>query len=231
MAHYANHDFSKALPPKAPPRTLDDALNGGKSADHPFLQLICDSNNDLLGTDLADIAHFLCLLHGRYPGLIDFAATRCADPMIGQWLTQSCQAFVGERALMTKLTVSAGPIASTEGQDKCTPTIIAMRSALNNLSQSDREGCAMGAAFALALDWVSIRHAMHVIAKRVDIEVRDCELPSPEATYALAQMLGTAPLVSRAMAFGASQMLSQHQIFWDMLEHRREQRRIQNGVI
>ncbi|MDM7956346.1 hypothetical protein [Blastomonas sp.] len=222
--------FDRAQPDAAPPRSLDASLAQGTSAGHDFTGVLIDKATPARAVDLADAAHYLCLLHGRYPGLIDYAATRTADPYVGKWLAQACEAFVGERALLTRLTVAAGPITSTPGQDRCTPAIINLRGALNALSQSDRQGCAIGAAFALVLDWIGIRDVLDVIATRTGLAVRQSTLPSAADTRQLAAELSTDRMIGRAIGFGASQMLQQHRHFWDMLEERAELRRAQDGI-
>jgi len=222
--------FARAQPPAAPPRSLDDALAQGESNDHPYVPTLLDRIAPARAVDLADAAHYLCLLHGRFPGLIDYAATRSADPHVGQWLTAACEAFVGERALLTRLTVAAGPITSTPGQDRCTPAIINLRGALNALSQSDRRGCALGAAFALVLDWITVRAVLDVIATRTGLDVRPSLLPDPGQTRQLATELSADRMVGRAIGFGASQMLQQHRQFWDMLAERSALRRSQDGL-
>lgn len=222
--------FARAEPPALPPRSLGDALAHGGSREHPHVAALLDRASPARAVDLADAAHYLCLLHGRYPGLIDYAATRCANPLVGQWLTQACEGFVGERALLTRLTVAAGPITSTPGQDRCTPAIISLRSALNALSQSDRQGCALGAAFALVLDWQAVRAVLDLIAQRTGLDVRPSSLPIPENTMQIAQELSAESAVARAMGFGASQMLLQHRQFWDMLDERAAMRRAQDGL-
>uniref|UniRef100_UPI0035932D3A DUF6975 family protein n=1 Tax=Blastomonas sp. TaxID=1909299 RepID=UPI0035932D3A len=212
------------------PRSLDEALAQGGSGGHRFVVGLADRAAPPRAVDLADVAHYLCLLHGRYPGLIDYAATRSADPSVGHWLTAACEAFVGERALLARLTVAAGPISSTPGQDRCTPAIINLRGALNALSQSDRQGCAIGAAFALAIDWQTIRPALDRIAARTGLDPRECTLPDAAETRALAAQIGSEPMIGRAIAFGASQMLLQHRQFWDMLDERAQSRRTLDGL-
>ena len=222
--------FVRAQPPAAPPRTLDDALAQGGSADHAHMAVLLDRDCVARAVDLADAAHYLCLLHGRFPGLIDYAATRTADPYVGQWLARACEAFVGERALLTRLTVAAGPITSTPGQDRCTPAIINLRGALNALSQSDRQGCALGAAFAMVLDWQAVRCVLDLIAARTGLDVRPSSLPTAQDTRQIASELSAERAIGRAIGFGASQMLLQHRQFWDMLEERAALRRSQDGI-
>lgn len=222
--------FDRAQPDAAPPRSLEAAVAQGASGDHAFVAGLIGKASPVRAIDLADAAHYLCLLHGRYPGLIDYAATRSADPYVGKWLAQACEAFVGERALLTRLTVAAGPITSTPGQDRCTPAIINLRGALNALSQSDRQGCALGAAFALVLDWIAVRRVLDVIATRTGLDVRPSQLPPVDDTRQLALELSTSAAIGRAIGFGASQMLQQHRHFWDMLSERADLRRAQDGL-
>ena len=230
MAEAQNQKKSLDATPYSPPQSLQQAVMQSGSGNNRFVRAIQDSTSRASAADIADTAHYLCLLHGRYPGLIDYAATRSADPVIGKWLTQACDAFAGERAFLTKLTVAAGPITSTPGQDQCTPAIINLRAALNSLSQSDRNGCAVGAAFALAIDWISIRQALEHIAKRVGLAFHVCKLPTIDETYALTAVMGHDRLIERAMIFGASQMLQQHRLFWDMLDARHYSREAQLGL-
>lgn len=222
--------FDRAQPDAAPPRSLEAALAQGTSGGHGFVGVLLDRASPARAIDLADAAHYLCLLHGRYPGLIDYAATRSADPYVGKWLAQACDAFVGERALLTRLTVAAGPITSTPGQDRCTQAIINLRGALNALSQSDRQGCALGAAFALVLDWFAVRQVLDLIAVRTGLDVRPTLLPPASETLQMAAELSADSLIGRAIGFGASQMLQQHRHFWDMLAERAELRRAQDGM-
>lgn len=221
--------FDRAQPDAAPPRSLDAALAQGTSGEHAFVRKLLDKGNVARAIDLADAAHYLCLIHGRYPGLIDYAATRSADPYVGRWLAQACEAFVGERALLTRLTVAAGPITSTPGQDRCTSAIINLRGALNALSQSDRQGCALGAAFALVLDWIAIREVLDLIGARTGLDGRRSTLPAADETRQLAAELSIDASIGRAIGFGASQMLLQHRLFWDMLSERADLRLAQDG--
>src|SRR5665213_3879107 len=48
--------------------------------------------------NLADMLHFLCTLHGRYPGIVDRAARRTVGGPARSWLAQAAYSFAGERA-------------------------------------------------------------------------------------------------------------------------------------
>lgn len=176
--------------------------------------------------DLADAAHYLCLLHGRHPGVVDHAATRSADNAARDWLVRAAEAFARERAYLTQVTVALGPAPSTAGQSDCETTVSQQRHALDMLAQSDRRGCAMGAAIALVLDWRAVRHALDVAAIRVGIEPQPCDLPEWTATLAVARAIGGDDATDRAMQFGARQLLNQHRGLWDLLQARAEIRRL-----
>ena len=139
---------------------LDMLVRADGSYSHSYLaQASQDARSrDGLGLpDLADAAYYLCLLHGRHPGVIDHAATRSVDNAARRWLIEAADAFARERAYLTQVTVAAGPAPSTAGQSSCETIVSQQRHALDMLAQSDRRGCAMGAAIALVLDWRAVR--------------------------------------------------------------------------
>lgn len=174
--------------------------------------------------DLADAAYYLCLLHGRHPGVIDHAANRSADNAARAWLIEAADAFSAERAYLTQVTVAAGPVPSTAGQADCETTVGQQRHALDMLAQSDRRGCAMGAAMALVLDWRAVRHVLDMAAIRAGLEPQRCVLPERAATLEVARAIGGDDAVDRAIQFGARQLLSQHRGLWDLLAARADVR-------
>lgn len=172
--------------------------------------------------DLADAASYLCLLHGRHPGVIDHATTRVADSGARAWLIQAADAFARERAYLTQVTVAVGPAPSTAGQSDCEATVSQQRHALDILAQSDRRGCAMGAAIALVLDWPAVREILDVAAIQVGLEPHRCDLPNLTSTLAVVRAISGNSAVDRAIMFGARQLLSQHRGLWDLLQARAE---------
>jgi len=170
--------------------------------------------------NLADAIHYLAALHGRYPGVVDMAATRTAVPAAGQWLITAVDGFAVERKYLTKLAVAAGPQPSTPGQAECEAAVIGQRHALEMLAQSDREGCAIGAALALVRDWHAIRAVLDVAANRLSVTIPAFTLPDADSCHEIALAVRTSPGVERAMAFGAQQLVSQHRGLWDLLEAR-----------
>jgi hypothetical protein len=174
--------------------------------------------------NLADAAHYLCVLHGRFPGVIDHAARKTTHPAALGWLSAAAEAFAAERALLTRLAVATGPLPSTPRQAECETAVLQQRHALDMLAQSERAGCALGAAFALALDWHAVRAVLEAAARRVSIAPGDCGLPDEEETRTVAMTVADTPSFERAMGFGAQQLLVQHRGLWDLLEARQQAR-------
>ncbi|MEH6789679.1 MAG: hypothetical protein V7650_03680 [Parasphingorhabdus sp.] len=190
----------------------------------PYVRLIAEDFSVLSGADIADIAHFMCILHGRHPGLIDHAATKTTDNAAREWLVEATNGFAAERAFLTKLTVAAGPISGVSADDQSNAAVLGQRKALEMLSQSDRSGCAIGAAIALVADWHCIRQILEPIALRVGVEARASTLPDIRKTAELNAQLATTPALERALNFGAEQLLNQHRGLWQLLESRRSTR-------
>ncbi len=170
--------------------------------------------------NLADTVHYLCTLHGRHPGVVDHAATRTAQQPARKWLIEATNGFAIERGYLTKLTVAAGPLPSTPGQAQSESAVISQRHALEMLAQSDRQGCAIGAAMALVLDWTGVRKLLDVAGERLGVDPPPNNLPDREACMALYTALASSPAVERAMHFGAAQLIGQHRGLWDLLEAR-----------
>jgi hypothetical protein len=172
--------------------------------------------------NLADAIHFLCALHGRHPGIVDLAATRTVEPGGRAWLNQAAEAMADERLYLTRLSVAVGPIPSTPGGIGSETAILAQRAALATLAQSDRRGCALGAALAFAADWASIRTILDAAAHKLGVDPRPLTLGNPEL---LREVADGAAESERALLFGAQQLALQHRALWDLLEARQQARR------
>src|SRR3546814_9075635 len=70
------------------------------------------------------------------------------------------------------------------------------------LAESDRQGCAMGAAIALTLDWRTIRVLLDISAQRLELSTPRCTLPDLRATARNAAQIADGPAVERSIAFG-----------------------------
>jgi len=202
---------------------LRAAVNADGTAAHAYAAHLAAPHRMTGGAamaDLADAAHYLCLLHGRHPGVIDHAATRIADNAARDWLLQAADAFVVERAFLTRVTVAVGPLPSTAGQNECESAVTHQRHALEMLAQSDRRGCAMGAALSLVLDWAAIRRILDAAALRAGIEPKPSMLPDIVHTLKVADAISDGDGAARAIHFGARQLLSQQRGLWDLLAAR-----------
>lgn len=174
--------------------------------------------------DLADLIHYLCVLHGRYPGLVDHAAARVVEPEARAWLTGATYAFAGERAYLARLAVAAGPVPSTPGTAGSDAAVLGQRHAMETLALSERRGCALGAAMALVLDWTAVRACLDAAAARFGVEAPAYAAADQGTLVALADLYAASAPVQRALLFGAEQILVQHHGLWDLLEARREAR-------
>lgn len=194
------------------------------SGAHPFVQ-----SRDLLdgreaARNLADAVHYLASLHGRHPGVIDYAANKATHPAARAWLAEAAEAFAQERVALTQLVVAAGPLPSTPGQAESEAAVTQQRHALEMLAQSDRNGTALGAAFALVLDWTPIRAVLDAASARLGIHLPTPALPDEASTCAVAAAIAESVAIERALAFGAQQILAQHRGLWDLLDARRDAR-------
>ena len=113
------------------------------SAAHPWFAGGAWAKGAYAGRNLADTLHFLCMLHGRHPGVVELAASRVVEPAARAWLAEAAAAMAEERRLLAQLSVAAGPIPSTPGSHASEAAITAQRAALATLALSDRAGCAL----------------------------------------------------------------------------------------
>lgn len=197
---------------------LAQAVRDGGSGAHRFVARLAAPPS--VSVDLADAVHFLTLLHGRYPGVMDHAADRVFVPAGREWMFRAAAGFATERAFLTRLVVAAGPVPSTLGQAQSETAVIGQTHALAVLSQSERHGTALGAAFALTLDWMPLRAVLDVAATRFGLTPPPCDLPGWDETVALADRLADGAGLVRAIGFGTQQLLLQHRGLWDLLETR-----------
>jgi hypothetical protein len=194
------------------------------SAAHPYAASARLQWSPTAGRDLADLIHYLCVLHGRYPGLIDHAAARVVEPDARAWLANATYAFAGERAYLARLAVAAGPVPSTPGAGGTDAAVLGQRHAMETLALSERRGCALGAAMAVVLDWAAIRTCLDAAASRLGVESPAYPEAESASIVRLADDYGASAPVQRALLFGAQQILVQHHGLWDLLEARQQAR-------
>lgn len=190
------------------------------SAAHPYFGSEALQSTPDAARNVADAVHFLCSLHGRHPGVVDLAALRTIDPAARAWLANAADAMAVERAFLTRLAVAAGPAPSTPGGATSEAAVVSQRTALSTLAQSDRTGCALGAALAFAADWTPVRALLGIAARRLGVDAPVCSLGDDTELRLVADVVGESPAVERALLFGAQQLAHQHFGLWDLLEAR-----------
>lgn len=191
---------------------------------HPHLNALLESSGRHAGRDLADAVHLLCSLHGRYPGLIEIALQRCPRGEVEAWLTRASEAFERERLYLVRLTSTVGPLPSTPGAAETEASLHSARHAFETLANSERSGCALGAATALVGDWWPIRRLLDRTAARAGLECPAPSLPDEVSVIEVIEIATATPAAGRALAFGGEQMLLQHRALFDLLEARAEAR-------
>jgi hypothetical protein len=197
---------------------------GQGSAAHPYLRSEALLRGPDASRNLSDAVHFLCMLHGRHPGVVDHAADRCLDTPGRNWFPQATADFARERAFLARLAVAAGPIPSTPGAGGSEAAVLSQRHAIDMLARSERSGCALGAALAVVLDWQAIRLVLDAAGRRFGT---DAPRPPADAFESVAAFLAAADLtpgMERALMFGAEQIVLQHSGLWDLLEVRQQAR-------
>lgn len=189
----------------------------GDRGDRPDLRAVIKNARGAL---IADIAHFINISHGRHPGIVDHAANKIVDQDARKWMVEATDGFSAERRFLNALTVAAGPIRRHIGQDKITALISGQTKNFEMLATSDRKGCPAGAAIAFVVDWQQTRPLLERIALHVGMEPPAIALPSAEQCAGVADQLARDNAYSRAMAFGAQQMLGQQRGLWQLIAAR-----------
>lgn len=195
------------------------------SARHRFVTEHAEAIGVEAGRSLADAVHHLSALYGRFPGVADILSERDMHPGIGDWIAAAVDGFGRERNYLTRVVVAAGPLPSTPGQAESESATMAQRHAIEMLAKSDRNGCALGATMAMALDWRAIRALVDTAALRFGIEPPTLLVPNEGETLSAAARAATSVGIERAISFGAQQILVQHRGLWDLLEAREMARR------
>jgi len=195
-------------------------VEAGGCASHKHLLALIEGSGAHAGRDLADAVHLLCSLHGRHPGLIELASNRSPEGVARNWLARAAEDFEAERLFLVRLVATVGPMPSTPGAAETESSLQAQRHALETLASSERNGCALGAATALVGDWGSVRQILDRAAARAGIDHQAPALPDPASIAQVVDSLAESVAGSRALSFGAEQLLLQHRALFDLLEAR-----------
>ena len=196
-------------------RVASDGLAG-----HPHLAALATANGPHSGRDLTDAVHLLCQLYGRHPGLIELALAHLPAGAVRDWLTAASDAFERERLFLVRLTAGVGPLPSTPGSADSEATLLAQRHAIETLACSERSGCALGAATALAADWPALRVVLDRAATRVGMQSPAAILPDASSIVRVIALGTATPASERALGFGGEQLLLQNRGLFDLLEAR-----------
>lgn len=203
-----------------PGPALLDAVRQQGSASHAYTSGAELLSGPAASRNLADAIHFLCALHGRHPGLIELVAMRTVEPAARGWLGETAEAFSRERAYLARLSVQAGPVPATPGGGS-EAAVAMQRNAIMTLAQSERRGCAVGAAMAVAAEWGVVRAVLDCAATRFEVDApAPWRAGDPSSIEAVADALAASAAVRRAMLFGAEQVAIQHHGLWDLLAAR-----------
>lgn len=208
---------------RAGERLLSCATEHGSAA-HPYPTSQALLTGPNAARNLSDAVHFLCALHGRHPGVVDHAANRSVDPVTRGWFGPALEAFSAERAFLARLAVAAGPLPSTAGAGDNQAAVLGQRHAIEMLARSEREGCALGAALAVVVDWGAIRNVLEAAGRRFGVEVPHYRFNDTEAIRELVDEVASTPAMERALLFGCEQIVIQHFGLWDLLEARQQAR-------
>ncbi len=187
---------------------------------HPHLAALLTATGATASRDLADAVHLMCAVHGRHPGLTDLAHVTCPSGEARNWLRDAADAFDRERLYLVRLTSAIGPMPSTPGAMQTENALLAQRHAIETLANSERRGCALGAATALVKDWRSLRPLLDRAADRSGIECPACTLPDDDSLAAAVEAGTDGAASERALGFGAEQLLVQHRGLLDLMEAR-----------
>lgn len=190
------------------------------SAAHPYLRRQALLQGPHANRNLADAIGFLCTVHGRHPDAIEMASRQICEPHPREWLAKAIDGFAAERAFLARLAAAAGPTPGTPAAAESDLVVMSQCHAIEMLSKSERKGCAIGAALALAVDWGVVREVLDVAAERFGVDAEPYDLNNPFEIRRTADMVAASPAVQRAMLFGAEQISLQHYGLWDLLEAR-----------
>jgi hypothetical protein len=199
---------------------IDAVLAESGSGAHPYIRSSLLRTGPDSARNLADAVHYLTVLHGRLPSVVDLAGMKVSLAQSKGWLADAATGFALERTYLTRLVVAVGPLPSTPGQAECEAAVVAQHHAVEMLARSERTGCAPGAAIGLVMDWASIRPVLDAAADRFGLTRMESGLPTLDATHAFAAEVAETPGIERAVRFGVEQILVQHNGLWNLLESR-----------
>lgn len=199
---------------------LDLLVAGTGSGAHPHVLSGQLFHGPASTRNLADAVHYIAKLHGDGPGLFDRMVDAKGDGDAAVWQRAARDAFAQERLYLARLAGACGPLPSAPNQSQFEAGLAGHRRSLDMLAQSERAGCALGSALALALEWLTLRALLDRAAERLDFQADPARLPSLTMLCAAAENAATDESSRRALLFGARQLVAIHAMMWDTLGKR-----------
>jgi hypothetical protein len=215
------HDAGNAADADAFARHVVDSLAAVVAPPGGHLSRLVAGNMPKALQALADCAHFLTILHGQVPSLFELASGS-GSPGTTAWLRALTGAFSEDRRWLARLSVLTGASLDLGGLTSAEQVVRDQRDAMLTLATSSRNGCALGAAVALVVEWRRLRDDLPRAALALDIDCRDRLAPSwPDDGVEPALVdCGDEAMVRRAIVFGATQLASLHWQLFELLEAR-----------
>ena len=202
---------------------LKELLQEQGSSQHPYQRLLNAEGCEGLNCALFDAVHHIAFIHGRLPGLLE-EALRNSPPGAGHssWLQTIAEGFSRERLALVQLRAHSPTTPAQPTGIAAQMSFEALGRDILALSRSERPGCALGAAVALALDWPSIRTVLDRASSLLEYSFPPTVMPVEEEIFeSLAQV---DPVLKRALLFGAKELLLRHERLWTTLEARHRAR-------
>lgn len=201
------------------------ALRDGGSGSSRHLRALAEGAVTRPLQAIADTAHFLAILHGQLPSVLEIARLHTDEPA-ASWLRTAGQAFDQDRRWIVGLATMTGGALDLHGLTTAEQVVRDQRDAMLTLAKSNRTGCAIGAAVTLMLDWHAVRASLPRAAQHLGYDRRD-RLSDPWPLDGVMEVLADFAddvRVRRAIEFGSVQLASLHAQLFDLLEARHAQR-------
>lgn len=172
---------------------------------------------------VADLVHFLTLLHGELPHVLDGVTS--GDPTLAEMLEPAVQQLHRDRAWLTDLSVETGASVDHFGVIEAELAVSGLRDAMLTLASSQRSGCGLGVTIGVLTEWPHIR----TLLDRAGTLAFAARWPSPSGSWAsatlervlkIAEGAFATPAGGRAVAFGASQWTQLHGQLLALVEDR-----------
>lgn len=177
---------------------------------------------------IADAVHFLTILHGEMPSLLDALATGNGD--LQGPLEQAAAQFSDDRIWLASLAASSGIYPGLQGLTSAETIVRNIRSAMLTLARSQRHGCGLGVALGFLIDWPGLRAALDAAGTAIFT----ARWPAPAGRWPGDALLSLTALAAprfqeigsrRAIAFGAGQFVQIHAQLLELVETRAAIRR------